>query len=130
MLVPAAGPFGEDLDREVRSALYVLLGDDRRAFARDEKQVRLDDVVLREQYVDRSCKEVIEAMISNKKTQSEAQRHRNLLVFRHRRRGHVVLSVEKLVTMTVVWKEKVILVGELVASGVSDSHGAPLPGLL
>ena len=85
----------------------------RRAFVRQIDQVRFDDVELGEHDVVGRGEQATDGMVFQPGSHEKHQLHRHLLVFRVRRRGHVVLPVNELVPLPVVGEEDEVVVGEL-----------------
>jgi hypothetical protein len=121
-LVKPAGAFGEDLDHQIRRPLEVLQPDDRGPFLGDEQQVGLDDVMDREEDIGRRDEESPKVVSLDEAAQPYRQLDEQILVRHERGRTHVVLSIDDLVTLAVLGKEDVILVGQF-AGEIVESHG-------
>src|SRR5215203_2637164 len=122
--VPPAGAPGEDLYDQVGSTLDVLLGEDPQPLVGDIEKVRYDDVVGRENDVTGSSVDLSEAVLPDEGVQEGVKVGKDILVRHEGRCGHVMLSVQDLVTQAVLRKEDIILVGQL-GEIVGKSHTAP-----
>jgi hypothetical protein len=119
--VEMAGRLGEDLDDQVRCALDVPLFDDRGSLPGDEEEIGLDNVVGREDDIGRSDEEVAETTGLNQPSKPKSEADDELLVPQERGRGREMLSVDDLMTLPVVRKADVIVVGQL-RGRVVESH--------
>ena len=83
------------------------------ALIREVDQIRLDDVEMREHDVVGRSKQATDRVVFQPGPDEKREVHRDLLVLRVRRRGHVVLPVNELVPLPVVGEEDEVVVGEL-----------------
>src|SRR5689334_21411473 len=110
--VPSSRAGREDLHHQVRRPLGVLLRD---SFAvpllREVEQVRHDDVVLREDDVERRERNHAQTALPDVVTDDQMQVSCYELVSRHGRGRYVVLSVDQLVPEPIVGELHKVLVG-------------------
>ena len=128
-LVPPVAPGrggGQDFDDEIRRPLDVVRSDDVGPISRDEQDVRLHDVRIRQHYVRGSVEDLAQTPLFHERTEAPLQSPRNSLVGYVRRRSHEQLSVQELISL-VLRGVTVVLVREL-GGGFCYNH-ADLPFL-
>src|SRR5579864_3670234 len=119
--LPRAGR--QHLDDEVGGGMDVGATDPLEPLGRHEEQVRLDDVVIGEDDVQRGEEDLAEAVRLHVAAQVEMEMGQHELMAERGRRRHVVLAVDQLVPLAVLRHRDQIGIGE---PGGSRRHGTPV----